>query len=360
MNRLTAHPAVDSLLPEDREKLEALCGQLDYIAELTSSDIFLDCPVSTDEQALVYAQARPGGGVSVYDHSIVGELALLDKEPAVFYCIKTGLPIRDLRATTQENRIVRQDAVPIRGSMGRVIAVLIREKDISADISREKKYLELARRREDSSAAALSASHIARLYERSVHHWIKNDLQLLASMMHMEARGTSREVQEALGSQRARLLAIAASHDAVSAYADADTPVPLRGLFESLCAGVMPLTPPDLSLEIHWLGDELTACPQQVPSLAIVLCELIVNAIKYAFLQRTKGRILVVGTAGLHFNHLQVEDNGVGFGPETGHGKGLRIVEMTVHDKLGGTFSICSGANGTTADLSYRTENSLL
>ena len=359
MNRVTNHPAVNSLLPEDREKLDALCSQLDYISELTSSDIFLDCPISREE-ALVYAQARPSGGVSVYDHSIVGEPALLDKEPAVFYCIQTGLPIRDLRATTQENRIVRQDAVPVRGALGQVIAVLIREKDISAEISREKKYRELVMQREESSAADMSLSRGARLYERSVHNWIKNDLQLLASMMDMEARGASREVQDALASQRARLFAIAASHDAVSACADAETPVSMRSLFDALRAGVLPLISADLQLDIRWLGDELTACPQQVPSLAIVLCELIVNAVKYAFPRRSEGQILVAGTAGLHFNHLRVEDNGVGFGPETGHGKGLRIVEMTVHDKLGGTFSICSGANGTTADLSYRTEHPLL
>ena len=42
--------------------------------------------------------------------------------------------IREIVVVTREDRVARQNAVPIRGEGGRCIGVLIRERDISRDL----------------------------------------------------------------------------------------------------------------------------------------------------------------------------------------------------------------------------------
>lgn len=130
------------LTPEDVAQLEALERQLPLMAELTGADVFLDC-VTREGDAVVVAQARPGQGVSAYRQDIRVRLALRSDEPAVYHALEMQVPVRDLKAVTQENCTVRQDAVPVFAPDQRCIAALIQEKDISGRVRQEKKFEEL-------------------------------------------------------------------------------------------------------------------------------------------------------------------------------------------------------------------------
>lgn len=72
----------------------------------------------------------------------------------------------DIRAVTQEERTVRQDVVPISDDDGRLIGVLIGERDISDDIRQEQKYEALVRRAEKGDFIHVSPEDAAR---REVH-----------------------------------------------------------------------------------------------------------------------------------------------------------------------------------------------
>ena len=109
--------------------------------------------------------------------------------------METKSPVRDIRAVTQEERTVRQDVVPISDDDGRLIGVLIGERDISDDIRQEQKYEALVRRAEKGDFIHVSPEDAAR---REVHHRVKNHLQLIASIMNIQARNTeSEEVKQA-------------------------------------------------------------------------------------------------------------------------------------------------------------------
>lgn len=69
--------------------------------------------------------------------------ALRSDEPAVYHALEMQVPVRDLKAVTQENCTVRQDAVPVFAPDQRCIAALIQEKDISGRVRQEKKFEEL-------------------------------------------------------------------------------------------------------------------------------------------------------------------------------------------------------------------------
>ena len=94
------------LSQEEMELLSQLEGTLPYFSELTNADLFLDCMTLDGESAIVVAHAKPEG--SLYRRSIVGEIVRAEKEPAVFRAFRTGLPVRDLKGVTQENRMVKQ------------------------------------------------------------------------------------------------------------------------------------------------------------------------------------------------------------------------------------------------------------
>lgn len=69
--------------------------------------------------------------------------ALRSDEPAVYHALEMQVPVRGLKAGTQENCTVRQDAVPVFAPDQRCIAALIQEKDISGRVRQEKKFEEL-------------------------------------------------------------------------------------------------------------------------------------------------------------------------------------------------------------------------
>ena len=100
------------------------------------------------------------------------------------------VPSRDIKAVTQEDRTVRQDVVQIFSHEGRCIGALIREKDISAVLLQEKKYRTLARNyeKEDISLRASDISHREDIAMREIHHRVKNNLQLVASFLNLQAR----------------------------------------------------------------------------------------------------------------------------------------------------------------------------
>ena len=115
--------------------------------------------------------------------------------------------------------MVRQDAVPIQGEDGSVIGILIGERDISKDIRREQKYEAMARQPVAfGSVASRTESTAVRNARREVHHRVKNHLQLIASIMNIQARKSeSEEVKQAFRENIARVQSIASINEILTA-----------------------------------------------------------------------------------------------------------------------------------------------
>ena len=174
--------------------------------------MFIDC-LREDGIAVVVAQARPRGVSSNYQKSAVGRVARREDEPAVYLAFESGLPVKDLKAVTQERRNVMQDVAPIRMEDGSCIGVLIAERDVTREVRREQKLRSLETREDAERLEPVPGG--GDLVLREMNHRMKNQLQMLSSTIRIRSRSADS------GQTRAELLTTAAEVDAIASAYDA-------------------------------------------------------------------------------------------------------------------------------------------
>ena len=217
--------------------------------------------------------------------------------------------------------------VPLRWK-GRQVGELVCDRDspFSAD---------------DRALLASIASHAAVALEhgravmrgvlaQEIHHRVKNNLQTVASLLRLQARGDVVDPRRALDDSVNRILAIAAVHEVLTERRDEN--VDLGELLERLRA-----------MLVQGLGGdkEVASSLESVPlaggratALALVFSELFQNALEHGgasvrieLAQRNGDVVLAIADDG----------RGIDGAPQ---GTGLSIVEALVRDELGGTLSL--------------------
>ncbi|HVE46776.1 MAG TPA: histidine kinase N-terminal domain-containing protein [Acidimicrobiales bacterium] len=193
---------------------------------------------------------------------------------------------------------------------------------------------------------------------REVHHRVKNNLQTISSLLRLQARRLPHaEARTALEEAGRRIRSMALVHEILSR--DPSQQVPFNEIIDPLVrmAQDAVLTPGDpVSFEIEGDAGELPA--ELATPLAVVLTELLQNAVEHAFpesLELEGGRrvSLVLHNDG-HELVVRVQDNGrglpVGFSVEGTNSLGLSIVRGLVIGQLGGSMSLRS-EGGTVVEL---------
>ena len=115
---------------------------------------------------------------------------------------------------------------------------------------------------------------------------------------------------------------------------------------------------PDLAVEVVVKGDDAALPSQAATSLALVVNELVQNALEHAFTGRERGRILVSLRRVPGELEVMVQDDGVGLSGGSSRRLGLEIVETLVQEDLHGEWSL-TGNGGTTACLIIPVEDRL-
>lgn len=348
------------LTPEDICQLQQISQQLPLMAELTGQDVFIDC-LTRDGRAMVVAQAQPSTVGSAYQQNVVGEYALADKEPAVYHALNFHTPARDIKAVTQEDCAVRQDVVPIFNPQGGCIGTLIREKDIRSALLQEKKYKTLAQTYEsqDLSLRSNDTPGWDEIAMREVHHRVKNNLQLVASILNLQSRRCNDSFAKNLLKENVnRVLSIAAIHDILTKNEDSLREIDSLILLEQLRKNLQSFVPDGKHILLTVSGSSALLSPDTASSVSLVVNELITNALEHAFEDRDSGNIQISFTPGQLFHTVTVADDGCGFDPSLSRKEslGLNIVAATVRDRLHGQLSIRSDSTGTRMSFDFKTE----
>jgi two-component sensor histidine kinase len=184
---------------------------------------------------------------------------------------------------------------------------------------------------------------------REVHHRVKNNLQTISSLLSLQARRLEPgRGQEALREAERRVRSIAVVHEVLSR--EPGDEVPFDEIVASLVRMAEDSATGDHRVAIEVTGD-LGAVPADVATpLAVVLAELLQNAVEHAFRsgEQGPGRVEVDLAAQAGRLHVRVVDDGqglpTGFSIEGTTSLGLSIVRSLVTSQLGGTIVMRSPA----------------
>ena len=185
---------------------------------------------------------------------------------------------------------------------------------------------------------------------QEIHHRVKNNLQAIASLLRIQARrAKTAEVKAALKESVNRILSISVVHEYLSQQGSEDIDVQeVMGHIFDLAARNM--TDREFTIRTEFRGPRLILPSKCASSVALVLNELVLNAMEHAFTGRKSGLIgLAVQEDEDHW-HLDFYDDGVGlpegFADMPRKSLGLTIVQTLVEGDLGGTFAIENDERG--------------
>lgn len=192
---------------------------------------------------------------------------------------------------------------------------------------------------------------------REVHHRVKNNLQVVSSLLNLQASGLDDgPVRNEFLRGKKRIDTIALVHHKLYALKDLRN-VDLQLFFGALALASAEMNRPQsltVSFEVDTQG---LKCDQDTAiGLGMILCELMSNCFQHAFPYATGGHIDVqVQAVEGDLYRLVVKDNGKGLQPDAqvGPGKlGLEIVEALA-DQLDGSFHSRTN-DGTTFEVLFR------
>jgi two-component system, sensor histidine kinase PdtaS len=207
--------------------------------------------------------------------------------------------------------------------------------------------------RADAALKDAALRHINVLLQE-VRHRVANSLQIIASVLLQNARKTdSDETRGNLQDAHQRVMSVAALERMLSNSDDGD--VAVHGYFTSLCdniTGSLIGGPDQTSLTVEG-GDGLVEARVAV-SLGLIVTELVVNALKYAFPDGRPGKIIV--DYNFHGPNwvLCVRDDGVGMPPagEVRTGLGTSIIQALAR-QLNAIVEIVPESPGTKVSIHH-------
>jgi two-component sensor histidine kinase len=193
---------------------------------------------------------------------------------------------------------------------------------------------------------------------REVHHRVKNNLQTISSLLRLQARRLAPgQGQEALREAERRVRSIAVVHEILSR--EPGDEVPFDEIVTSLVRMAEDSAVSGHRVDIQVTGDIGEVGADVATPLAVVLAELLQNAVEHAFpssgdasgetaVAESTGRVdLVLANDGRRLT-LQVRDDGVGLPPgfdiEATTSLGLSIVRDLVATQLEGSIVMESRA----------------
>jgi two-component sensor histidine kinase len=181
---------------------------------------------------------------------------------------------------------------------------------------------------------------------KELGHRVMNSFATISAILSMEARATPREHRAALERVQGRVQALAALYrrlDGASQVDRIEMAEYLGGLVASFRDSLAAPAPVEVSCDLA----PVTLPSRAAVPLALVVNELLTNAIKHAFVEGRTGTVHVSLTAQDGTCRLCVADDGRGLDEaREGSGTGRTLIDAFLAE-LGGQLSIQTGPEGT-------------
>ncbi len=239
-------------------------------------------------------------------------------------------------------------AAPLLDNQGRITGAIETLQDITERKLSEDRIIKSLREKE--------------VLLREIHHRVKNNLQVISSLLSMQARATQDPgAVEALSESRDRVNAMALIH--AQLYESRKlSEINIKKFVDDLLNQLFrsyPVSDRRIAQTVHI--DEHPFPISAAMPVGLIINELLSNALEHAFDGRIAGTIEVTLTiSDKGEGRLIVSDNGVGLPDEfdinTARTLGMRLVKILVEDQLRGRLLI-SSCEGTTFNIEFDIDN---
>lgn len=193
-----------------------------------------------------------------------------------------------------------------------------------------------------------------------LEHRVVNSLQIIASIIMLKARAVeSEETRRHLEDAHNRVISIATVQKHLHGSA-ANSVIDMAPYLTTLCTALaQSMISDNRSILIKFSGSGGTSTRRNAESIGLIVTELVINSLKHAFNQTTKGGEINVAydVSGTDWR-LVVSDNGTGkpegvfAQPRTGLGTG---VVKALAKQLDAQMLTSSGASGTSVSVTHAT-----
>jgi len=194
---------------------------------------------------------------------------------------------------------------------------------------------------------------------REVNHRVGNSLQLIASLLHMQGNANpSKAVKDALNNATSRVMAVAQVHRRLYTSDNVKT-VAVDQYLAALIEDLRVSADSDALAQLTITADPIETDPDRAVAVGVIVNELIMNALKYAYPAGAGPIRVALQARGDNSAIISVEDDGVGMATNTNDkptrrstGLGQRIVRAMA-DKLGARIEHDRSHRGTHIEIVF-------
>jgi two-component sensor histidine kinase len=251
---------------------------------------------------------------------------------------------QELRHETEDGRIWVRMAIPLHApTAGRRMAWLPRPPRLLVGESLASDAVLVLLHNATEAVQKQRELNVKSAIIQEVHHRVKNNLQNIAAILRIQARRVeSAEARQQLNDAVNRVMSMSVIHEFLSQ--DEDRTINVRDVCQRIATQVKQVAvDPEQEIAIQVSGSGIRLPASQATPAALVINELILNAVEHGLRDRRRGTISITLNDLGDAVHLVVEDDGIGLPPDFDPSQqqaslGLQIVQTLVTDDLKGAF----------------------
>ena len=250
------------------------------------------------------------------------------------------------RALAEKEGLVSMLAKPlsVRGKVIGVLACYTTQVVVFSD-----KQKTLLGTLANQTALAIENAHLITnaAVVKEMHHRIKNNLQTVAMLMQLQLGEAHKlDTREVLEVSIARIHSIATVHEVLSERGF--RLVEVKDVLTRIVQGIMVRPSQDIKIQVR--GEQISLPSKAATAVALVVNELVQNAVEHAFVDQEKGRVDITLSHTHHDFLVSVTDSGGGLPEEMVRNLGLELVETLVCGDLQGDLHFVRLPQGTSVD----------